>query len=146
MAVASDARPSRGLWIASALMLAMTAGPWGCGGADDPTLAAARFASAARRGQGVTILPLLTKESRAMLSEEAERASNQIGDRRSVEPFEMLQIVDVPALDGRRRPELTRREGDRATVVLFALDGTEYPVALVLEDGAWRVPLLEGQP
>lgn len=91
-------------------------------------------------------MPLLTKESRAMLSEEAERASNQIGDRRSVEPFEMLQIVDVPVLDGRRRPELTRREGDRATVVLFALDGTEYPVPLVLEDGAWRVPLLEGQP
>lgn len=112
-------------------------------GETDATQVASRFAAAARYGQGASIWPHLSRASRAVLEAEAERASNQIGDRRNVAPHEMLQIVDVPALDGRRLPTLARDGDARATVTFFGVDGGEYPVQMILEGGAWKVALFE---
>jgi len=108
---------------------------------EDPVRAASRFAAAARNGQGVSLWPYLSADTRATLEREAERASNQIGERRNIAPSEMLQIVDVPTFDPRRIPELRSRSDAEAEVVFFDMTGEEYPVNMFFEEGHWRVRL-----
>jgi hypothetical protein len=108
---------------------------------EDPVRAAGRFVAAARYGQGVSLWPYLSADTRAVLEREAERASNQIGERRNIAPTEMLQIVDVPTFDPRRIPELRSREENEAEVLFFDANGAEYPVNMFFEEGHWRVDL-----
>jgi hypothetical protein len=108
---------------------------------EDPIRAASRFVAVAGYGQGVSIWPHLSEKTRLILEREAERASNQIGERRNISPSEMLQIVDVPTFDPRRIPELRSRSETTAEVVFFDMKGTEYPVKMFLEEEQWRVNL-----
>ena len=108
---------------------------------EDPIRAASRFVAVAGYGQGVSIWPHLSAETRRILEREAERASNQIGERRNIAPSEMLQIVDVPTFDPRRIPELRSQSDTTAEVVFFDMEGTEYPVKMFLEEEHWRVNL-----
>ena len=108
---------------------------------EDPVRAAGRFVAAANYGQGMSLWPYLSNDTREVLQREAERASNQIGERRNVAPSEMLQIVDVPTFDPRRIPELRSRTKTDAQVVFFGMQGKEYPVNMIYEEGQWRVRL-----
>ena len=81
---------------------------------EDPIRAASRFVAVAGYGQGVSIWPHLSAETRRILEREAERASNQIGERRNIAPSEMLQIVDVPTFDPPPTPITIGRIGKQA--------------------------------
>jgi len=103
--------------------------------------AAKQFSAAVRARDTPALLEIVDSRTVAYVDAAAERASDQIGGRRSVEPPEMLQVVDVDARSAIVKAELISEEGDTASVRLTGADGSEHDVHLVLEDGAWKVSL-----
>ncbi|MGH1342006.1 MAG: hypothetical protein ACRBN8_10670 [Nannocystales bacterium] len=104
-------------------------------------MAAKQFAVAVRTRDTEALLETVDQKTLAYVEHSAERASDQIGGRRSVSPTEMLQVVDVDARFAVAKAELLSNAGDAATVKLIGADGTGHEVQLVLEDGAWKVSL-----
>jgi hypothetical protein len=100
---------------------------------------AKRFAAAVQGGDTEKMLELA--ESRAMqhLERAAERASDQVGGRRTIEPHEMLQVVDVDPSFQVAQAELVHEDAETATVRLVGADGRTHELSLVSEDGQWRV-------
>lgn len=113
----------------------------GCAQESAPVTAAKRYAQAIQVGEPQALIPLLDESTRQVLANAAERATDQIGGRRQIEPEEMLQVVDVDPRFQVRRAELVEREGDRAVVELLGVDGTTHTLHLVLQGGEWRVTL-----
>ncbi len=106
-----------------------------------PVSAAKRFAAAVRSRDTQALLETVDLKTLAYVEQSAERASDQIGGRRSVSPSEMLQVVDVDVRFTVAEAELLSESGDAASVKLIGADGTEHQVQLVFEDGAWKVSL-----
>jgi hypothetical protein len=120
--------------------LALVLGFAACGAEEEPAVTAAkRFATAVRAGNVQDVLDLADTEGSLRLREAAQRASDQVGGRRSVEPHEMLQIVDVDPSFQVAKAELSRGDETSATVILTGADGTTHDLELVNEDGQWRV-------
>ena len=113
----------------------------GCKEEPAPVTAAKQFSAAVRARDTPALLEIVDSRTVAYVDAAAERASDQIGGRRSVEPPEMLQVVDVDARSAIVKAELISEEGDTASVRLTGADGSEHDVHLVLEDGAWKVSL-----
>ena len=123
------------MWMALAI-----AGALACGEKEaEPVTAAKAFASAMQRGDVKALLLLVDLEAAARLEQEAARASDHVGGRRNIEPYEMLQVVDVPDSFQVARAELVTGDAESAQVKLTAADGSEHLIDLVLQDGTWRV-------
>jgi len=113
----------------------------GCNEEPAPVSAAKQFAAAVRSRDTEALLETVDQKTLAYVEHSAERASDQIGGRRSVSPSEMLQVVDVDGRFAVAKAELLSEAGDAASVKLIGADGTEHQVQLVFEDGAWKVSL-----
>ncbi|MEM6290011.1 MAG: hypothetical protein AAGA54_02065 [Myxococcota bacterium] len=113
----------------------------GCNEDAPPVKAAKDYANAVRARDTETILKRVDAKTLAYVQASAERASDQIGGRRSVAPSEMLQVVDVDPRFQVVEAHLVAESGDMASVKLVGADGTEHQLQLVLEDGAWKVAL-----
>ena len=119
----------------------------GCKEEPAPVVAAKRYASAVRARDTERLLEVVDSKTSDYVQRAAERASDQIGDRRPRplarfgQPTEMLQVVDVNARNAIAKAELLSESGDTASVRLTGADGTEHDLQLVLEDGAWKVSL-----
>jgi len=113
----------------------------GCDREAEPVAAAKAFAAAMLERDATELLRLVDDASRAELEQSAERATDQIGGRRRVGAYEMLQVVDVdPRFQVVKAEQLARSETE-ATVRLDGVDGSSYVVPLVLEDAKWHVRL-----
>lgn len=118
----------------------LLASPAGCGEDEPaPVVAARAFARAARGDSTDDLLPLIERRALARLEQAATRASDQVGGRRSIDPTEMLQVVDLPSRFQVASAELVSSDDLHAEVVLTAADNTRYTIHLVFEDDAWRV-------
>ncbi|MCA9691020.1 MAG: hypothetical protein KC636_15550 [Myxococcales bacterium] len=106
---------------------------------DDPVRVAEQFAEAVRQRDSVAITPLLEEAARTRLQAAAEQASDQVGGRRSVEPWEVLQVVDVDPLREFAGAELVDRDDALAHVRLFDSARREYIITLVREGSSWHV-------
>ena len=84
-------------------------------------------------------VPLLEKAALDRLEQSAAQASDQVGGRRSIEPAEMLQIVDVSPTFELAQTELVDNDGTTAHVRLLGAQQETYTLTLVQEDGAWHV-------
>lgn len=104
-----------------------------------PVTAARTFAAVMQRGDSKALLPLLTSDAAARLEQASTRASNQVGGRRNIELYEMLQIVDVPDSFQVAKAELVSSTDTSAQVAIVAADGERHLLDMVLEDGSWRV-------
>lgn len=129
------AAAARGL-VLSALLLA----GYGCGDEEpEPVRVARAYASAVQRGDTQAVLDLVESRLAERVQQAAERASDQVGGRRTIGPEEMLQIVDVDPRFQVRGVELVSDDGSRATVRLVGADATTTELELVNEDGQWHV-------
>ena len=117
-------------------------GPSACGEDEPAPVTAARaFTRALRMGDVETMLTLVDTHTATRVGQAAERASDQVGGRRSVEPMEMLQVVDVDPRFQIAEASLRESDDQRAVVQLTGADGTVHSLELINEDGAWRVLL-----
>jgi hypothetical protein len=107
--------------------------------ASDPVRAAQAFTVAVQSGDMKSVLPLLEKAALDRLEQAANQASDQVGGRRSIEPAEMLQIVDVSPTFELAQTELVDNDGATAHVRLLGAQQETYTLTLVHEDGAWHV-------
>lgn len=106
----------------------------GCKSKESEPVAVARaFADAARRSDVDGILAVVERPAVDYLELAAERASDQVGGRRSIERDEMLQIVGVDRTVAVASAELIDDDGKRAHVELTMTDGREMRLELVWE-------------
>lgn len=112
----------------------------------DPVGVAQAFTAAVQRGDMEAVLALVERAAAERLQAAAERASDQVGGRRRIEPAEMLQIVDVDGNFELTAAELESNDGAVARVRLVGSQQETHTLTLVLEDGAWhvRIPLPAG--
>jgi hypothetical protein len=94
-----------------------------------------------RAGEVEEVLALLDAPTVAHVEQAAVRASDQVGGRRSVEPQEMLQVVDVDPRFQVVEAELVQGDERQAVVRLTGVDGSAHSLSLVEEDGSWLVHL-----
>lgn len=121
-----------------ALILSVSTAP-ACNEEPAPIVTAKAFASAVQRSDVKSMLELVDEQTLAYVEQSAERASDQIGGRRNVQPDEMLQIVDVDQRFAVAKAELVDMNDVTATVKLVGADGTEHTIELVQEADGWRV-------
>jgi hypothetical protein len=135
------ARRSSTLGIVTRAHIAALAIVLACGGDKEaaPVTAAKEFAMAMQSGDAKLVIPLLEREAAARLERAAARASDQVGGRRNIELYEMLQVVDVPSAFQVAKGELLAGDETQAQVALVAADGGRHLIDLVHQDGAWRV-------
>ena len=147
-------------WAASlALLLAVPLSfTAACGGpeADGPEAVARTFASTARRGDVEGMLAVIERSTVERLELAAERASDQVGGRRSINAAEMLQIVGVDRTVAVAEAAVLEQDPGRARVELTMTNGQTLQLLLVWEEpvseeqgtaraGGWkvRIPLPE---
>jgi hypothetical protein len=142
----------RALVLLLALSLSLSMGGLGCKADElEPVTVARAFAEAARRGDVDAMLAVIERPAVDQLALAAERASDQVGGRRSIEPSEMLQIVGVDRTIAVASAELIDTNGERAHVELTMTDGRTIRLELVWEQaiagdddtparaGGWKV-------
>jgi hypothetical protein len=114
----------------------------GCGEDEPaPVQVARRFVHVVQVGQVEGVLEMVDAAAVAHVEQAAERASDQVGGRRSVERQEMLQVVDVDPYFQVKKGELVQGDDQRAIVRLTGADETSRTLELVYENGSWRVHL-----
>ena len=131
-----------------ASLLALTLAPACTPGEPTPTATAEAYVAAIQRGDTRALLPLLDGRARARLAAAAERASDQVGGRRTIAPHEMLQVVDLDPTLQVARVELLEGDDTVARVRVHGSQEQTIDLDLVHEEGAWRVraPLPPNQP
>ncbi len=114
-----------------------------CGsrGPADPVAVAQQFAQAVQRRDSATIVELCDESSAQELSVRAQRASDQVGGRRTIEPREMLQVEGFDPLRQFSGAELVSNEGDTAVVRLTDISGETTELTLVFEHDSWHVQI-----
>lgn len=123
------------------LVLVLAWGLSACGGEKEaaPVVAARNFAQVMQRGDAKALVALLDLEAAARLERAATRASDQVGGRRNIELYEMVQVVDVPDSFQVAKAELLGGDDSQAQVALTAADGTRHVLDMVYQEGVWRV-------
>jgi hypothetical protein len=144
-----------------ALALIVVLGGLGCKADEAEPVAVARaFAEAARRGDVDAMLAVIERPAVDQLTLAAERASDQVGGRRSIESSEMLQIVGVDRTIAVASAEMVDHNGELAHVELTMTDGRTIRLELVWEQaiagdddtparaGGWkvRIPMPSSAP
>ena len=128
--------------VARAALVALLLGAPACSESEpEPVTTAKRFAAAVRRGDVEAALPLLERRVVERLEQSAQRASDQVGGRRNIEPREMLQIVDVAPELQVAEAEVLESTDSTARVQLTGASGVQHVLSLVYEEGAWRVSI-----
>ena len=123
--------------LALALLLGLTGA---CQNApSDPVHVAESFVNALQRRDVKGVLSLIEARAAAQLDAAAEQASDQVGGRRSVEPWEMLQIVDTDPLLQVASAKLIEQTETTAKVELTDSRQNTFTVSLVFEDETWHV-------
>lgn len=123
-----------------ALVLAMLA--QGCSEEEPVQVQVARkFVHAVQGGEVEGVLELVDAPAVEHVARAAEGASDQVGGRRSVEPQEMLQVVDVDPHFQVDDAQLVEGDDRWAVVRLHGADGTSRSLELVNENGSWKVHL-----
>lgn len=120
----------------------------------EPVAVARAYADAARRSDVPGMLAVLEHDAVTEVEQAAERASDQVGGRRAIEPTEMLQIAGVDRTLAVAEAALVEQDDHSASVELVMTDGRTVIVHLVWEPseaesgGAWkvRVPLPSAKP
>lgn len=126
----------------------------------EPVSVARAFADAARRGNVEAMLAVVEYSAVEQLEFAAERASDQVGGRRSIEAREMLQIVSVDRTIAVAEARLIDEDNARAHVELTMTDGRTIRLELIWEQaivgdgtapsrpGGWkvRIPLPSSDP
>ena len=129
--------------------------PIGCGSKDSSEAVdvARTFATTARRGDVEGMLAVVERSAVERLELASERASDQVGGRRSIEASEMLQIVGVDRTVEVGDAELLEQSDRHARVELTMTDGRKLQLDLVWEQaiagdddsparaGGWKVRL-----
>lgn len=124
------------------LLVALPGLALGCGDEEPaPVQAARQFAQAVRAGEVEEVLAMVDAPTVAHVEQAAVRASDQVGGRRSVEPQEMLQVVDVDPHFQVDEAELVEGDAHQAVVRLTGADGTAHLLTLIQENGSWKVHL-----
>ena len=144
--------PTRRAGRVFAALLALSLLVPACRGKESEAVSVARtFAETARRGDVEGMMAVLERPAIERLEETAERASDQVGGRRSIESSEMLQIVGVDRSVAVAEAELLDDDGSVAHVELTMTDGERIRLELVWETregegedgddggGAWKV-------
>ena len=112
----------------------------GCGEDEpSPVDTVRKFASEARRSDTEDLIPLLERRVQSHLQAAAERASDQVGGRRNIEPEEVLQILDVDRRFQVDELELLEQTEKTARVQIRTTAGGEQVFDLVHQDGSWRI-------
>lgn len=111
----------------------------GCSEKAASVLAAQEFAAVMQRGDAKALIALVELEAAARLERAATRASDQVGGRRTIELYEMVQIVDIPDSFRVAKSELIDGDDTQAQVALIGADGTRYLLDMVFQEGSWRV-------
>jgi hypothetical protein len=136
---AAGKRATGARWI-GALVVGVLA--LGCGEEEPPPVQTARkFVHAVQAGEVEAVLALVDAEAVGHVRHAADGASDQVGGRRSIEPQEMLQVVDVDPYFQIKKAELVHGDDRQAQVRLRGADDTTRVLDLINEDGAWRVRL-----
>jgi hypothetical protein len=104
-----------------------------------PTEVAEAYARAVQRRDAKAVLELIDTTAAQRLAFAAERASDQVGGRRSIEPWEMLQIVQTDPLRQLASSEVLERSDTRARVRLTDNQARTYDLDLVFESDTWHV-------
>lgn len=120
-----------------ALALLVSVGPACKPDEAEPVAVARAFADAARRGDVDAMLAVIERPAVDRLTLAAERASDQVGGRRSIEPAEMLQIVGVDRTIAVASAEMVSLNLERADVELTMTDGRTIRLELV-----WEQPIV----
>jgi hypothetical protein len=112
-----------------------------CGDEKDaaPVVAAKAFVEVMHSGDAKELIGLLDRAAAERLEGAASRAGDQVGGRRNVAPYEMIQIVDVPHTFQVTSAELVSGDDAQAQVALISADGTREVLDMVFQEGAWRV-------
>jgi len=120
----------------------------------EPVTVAKRFAESARRGDVEAMMAVLERPAVARLERAAERASDQVGGRRSIAAAEMLQIVGVDRSISITEATLVDQSEQLAHVDLGTTAGQTIRIELVWEpaedpaegepqedasEGSWKV-------
>lgn len=115
----------------------------GCGqrGPADPVHVAQQFAHAVQRRDSAEIVTLIDEQSAQELSVRAQRASDQVGGRRTVEPREILQVEGFDPLRQFSGAELVSQDAETAVVRLTDTTGQTSELTLVFEQETWHVQL-----
>jgi hypothetical protein len=132
-------------WGATALLAAFLV-TTACHEEPAPVTTAKAFIVAAKGRNSQAVLDLADEKTVAYAQQAASEASHQIGGRRSVEPSEMLQVVDVDPRFAVAKSEVLSQTADAATVRLHGADEATHDVNLVLEQGEWKVSLPTPRP
>ncbi len=133
--------------LASALALSLLSPIAGCQrGPQDPVRVAEEFNAAVQRRDARALLPMLESSAVERLRVAASQASDQVGGRRSIEPWEMLQLVEVDRLRQIASAELVKPLEPTDTIAQVTLTDSRhnsYTVTLVFERDSWhvRIPL-----
>jgi hypothetical protein len=152
-------RRSGSAWLL-ALALSLLVAPACKSDESEPVAVARRFADAARRGDVEAMLAVVEPGAVEYLELSAERASDQVGGRRNIEPSEMLQIVSVDRTVAVAGADLLDDDGERAHVELTLTDGRTVRLELIWAQaiagddeqagrpGGWkvRIPLPSANP
>jgi hypothetical protein len=121
-------------------LLALVLAAVGCGEKKPaPVVAAQEFATAMQQGDTKAVIGLLERDAVERLERAAAGASDQVGGRRNIEVYEMLQVVDVPATFQVAQAELVTGTDELAEVAIVAADGSRHVLHMVQQDGQWRV-------
>lgn len=104
-----------------------------------PLTAARQFAAAIQRGDVRGVIERMEGQAVERLDAAAERAGDQVGGRRSIEPDEMIQVVGVDPTFQLAQVSLLERDEMTARVRLRGADGSEHILNLILEGGVWKV-------
>lgn len=105
----------------------------------EPERVARRFVQALADADEAQVAALAYAPARAHLEAAAQRASDQVGGRRTFAPHEMLQILDVPPGIAAATVRLETTGEDTAVAACTLEDGTNFALHLVREDDGWRV-------
>lgn len=111
----------------------------GCQREPEPVTVAKAFAAAIQQRSAKGVLLLLDARTQNHIQQAAERATDQIGGRRQVGAYEMLQVVDVDPRFQVAQATLLASDDTEATVRLDGVDGSGHVLTLVLEEGEWHV-------
>jgi len=122
------------------LALAAVACLGGCAlGRSEPEIVARAFLDALVAEDYETAVALSVRPVRERLAAAAQRASDQVGGRRTFAAHEMFQVLDLPAGLGAATLVVERAGDDEAVVTIRLPDDTHRSLSLRREDGAFRV-------
>jgi hypothetical protein len=129
--------------VALALVMVCIGSTLGACGSDGPEARAVRtakaFITAARTDNTKALVTLVESSAVAELEGAAAQASEHVGGRRTIEPHEMLQIVDLDPLFQVERVQVVDLDAQLAVVEVTSTNGEKVSLTLVDEDGRWKV-------